>query len=79
MTMSQVRTLLAGRGLVESPRWHGDRLYFSDWSAGEVLAVDLEGRSEVVAWVKSLRPEPGDLEIGRQVGPQPLHTVTRCS
>jgi sugar lactone lactonase YvrE len=54
MTMSQVRTLLAGRGLVESPRWHGDRLYFSDWSAGEVLAVDLEGRSEVVAWVKSL-------------------------
>jgi sugar lactone lactonase YvrE len=54
MTMSQVRTLLAGRGLVESPRWHGDRLYFSDWSAGEVLAVDLEGRSEVVARVKSL-------------------------
>ena len=54
MTMSRVRTLLAGRGLVESPRWHGDRLYFSDWSAGEVLAVDLEGRSEVVARVKSL-------------------------
>ena len=52
--MSQMRTLLAGRGLVESPRWHGDRLYFSDWSAGEVLAVDLEGRSEVVARVKSL-------------------------
>jgi len=54
MTMSQPRTLLAGRGLVESPRWHGDRLYFSDWSAGEVLAVDLDGRSEVVARVKSL-------------------------
>jgi sugar lactone lactonase YvrE len=54
MTMSQVRTLLAGRGLVESPRWHGDRLYLSDWSAGEVLAVDLEGRSEVVVRVKSL-------------------------
>src|SRR5690349_20225636 len=54
MTMTQPRTLLAGRGLVESPRWHGDRLYFSDWSAGEVLAVDLDGRSEVVARVKSL-------------------------
>jgi len=52
--MNEVRTLLAGRGLVESPRWHGDRLYFSDWSAGEVLAVDLAGRSEVVAQVKSL-------------------------
>ena len=52
--MSDVRVLLAGRGLVESPRWHGDRLFFSDWSAGEVLAVDLAGRSEVIARVKSL-------------------------
>src|SRR5215831_1342698 len=51
---NQVRTLLSGRGLVESPRWHGDRLYFSDWSAGEVLAVDLEGHSEVIARVRSL-------------------------
>src|SRR5512146_2395358 len=52
--MNEMRTLLTGRGLVESPRWHGDRLYFSDWSAGEVLALDLEGRSEVVAQIKSL-------------------------
>jgi sugar lactone lactonase YvrE len=52
--MSEVRVLLAGRGLVESPRWHGDRLFFSDWSAGEVLAVGLSGRSEVIARVKSL-------------------------
>jgi sugar lactone lactonase YvrE len=49
-----MRTLLNGRGLVESPRWHGDRLYFSDWTAGEVLAVDLAGRSEVIARVASL-------------------------
>ena len=49
-----MRTLLRGRGLVESPRWHGDRLYFSDWSAGEVVAVDLAGRSEVIARVESL-------------------------
>jgi sugar lactone lactonase YvrE len=52
--MHELRTLLAGRGLVESPRWHGDRLYFSDWSAGEVLATDLDGHSEVVARVDSL-------------------------
>jgi sugar lactone lactonase YvrE len=52
--MSEVRVLLGGRGLVESPRWHGDRLFFSDWSAGEVIAVDLAGRSEVIARVKSL-------------------------
>jgi sugar lactone lactonase YvrE len=60
-----MRTLLTGRGLVESPRWHGDRLYFSDWSAGEVLAVDLAGRSEVVAQVKSLPLCTGWLPDGR--------------
>ena len=52
--MNEVWTLLTGRGLVESPRWHGDRLYFSDWSAGEVVAVDLAGHSEVIARVESL-------------------------
>ncbi|GAA4236451.1 SMP-30/gluconolactonase/LRE family protein [Actinomadura meridiana] len=52
--MGEVRTLLDGRGLVESPRWHDGRLYFSDWSAGEVVAIDLDGRTEVVARVRSL-------------------------
>jgi sugar lactone lactonase YvrE len=52
--MSEVRVLLGGRGRVESPRWHGKRLFFSDWSAGEVLAVGLDGASEVIARVKSL-------------------------
>lgn len=49
-------TLLTGRGLLESPRWHAAdaRLYFSDWSAGEVVAVDPDGASEVVARVPSL-------------------------
>jgi sugar lactone lactonase YvrE len=47
-------TLLDGRGLVESPRWHDGLLYFSDWTAGEVIAVDLDGKSDVVAHVKSL-------------------------
>jgi sugar lactone lactonase YvrE len=65
--MMGMRTLLTGRGLVESPRWHGDRLYFSDWSAGEVLAVDLPGRSEVVAQVKSLPLCTGWLPDGRML------------
>lgn len=51
--VNEVGTLLTGRGLVESPRWHGDRLYFSDWSAGEVVAVTPDGDSEVVARVES--------------------------
>src|SRR3954465_2720597 len=49
-----MQTLTTGRGLVESPRWHDDRLYFSDWSSGEVVAVDLAGRTEVIARVDSL-------------------------
>ena len=52
--MNEVRTLLSGRGLVESPRWHDDRLYFSDWSAGEVIAVDLAGHTEIIARVASI-------------------------
>jgi sugar lactone lactonase YvrE len=67
LRMDEVRTLLTGRGLVESPRWHGDRLYFSDWSAGEVVAVDLAGRSEVVAYVKSLPLCTAFLPDGRLV------------
>lgn len=42
--------MLTGRGLLESIRWHEGRLYVSDWSAGEVLAVP----GEVLAEVKSL-------------------------
>ena len=52
--MDEIRAVLTGRGLLESPRWSGDRLYVSDWSGGEVLAVDVSGRSEVVARVDSL-------------------------
>ncbi len=51
--MSELRTWLTGLGLVESPRWHDSRLYFSDWTAGEVIALDLDGKHEVVARVDS--------------------------
>jgi sugar lactone lactonase YvrE len=53
-TMNEVRTLLTGRGLLESPRWHNDRWFISDWSAGEVFAVDPRGQVDVVAQVASL-------------------------
>lgn len=67
MTMTGVSTLLSGRGLVESPRWHGGRLYFSDWSAGEVVAVDPAGRQEVVARVAALPLCTAWLPDGRQL------------
>ena len=47
-------TLTTGRGLVESPRWHRGRLWFADWTAGEIVAVDVAGRSETVLHHQSL-------------------------
>jgi sugar lactone lactonase YvrE len=49
----ELQTVLSGLAFPESPRWHDDRLWFSDWGAHEVIAVDLEGRSEVVVRVSS--------------------------
>jgi sugar lactone lactonase YvrE len=49
-----LRVLMEGRGLVESARWHDGRFWFADWTAGEVIAIDLDGRGEVVARVDSL-------------------------
>jgi sugar lactone lactonase YvrE len=46
--LPEVRTLMTGVQLGESPRWHEGRLWFSDWGAEEIVAVDLEGNSEVV-------------------------------
>jgi sugar lactone lactonase YvrE len=48
------RVLMDGIAMGESPRWHDGRLWFSDWVAKEVVAVDLEGRSEVIARVDAL-------------------------
>ncbi|WP_039828235.1 SMP-30/gluconolactonase/LRE family protein [Nocardia testacea] len=42
------RTLLTGLTMVESARWHDGRLWFAHWGAGEVLAVDMNGRVEVM-------------------------------
>jgi len=28
----------------ESPRWHENRLWFSDWGAQEIVTVDLDGK-----------------------------------
>jgi sugar lactone lactonase YvrE len=47
--MPEPRVLLDGLGIGESPRWHDGRLWFANWGAQEIVAVDLEGASEVVA------------------------------
>ena len=41
--------LLEGLVFPESPRWHDSRLWFSDIHGHQVIAVDLDGKSEVIA------------------------------
>ncbi len=49
--MAEVQPLLDGFSFGESLRWHQDRLWLADWGAQEVVAVDREGRPEVMARV----------------------------
>jgi sugar lactone lactonase YvrE len=44
----EAKPLLSGLVIGESPRWHDGRLWFAHWGTGEIVAVDLEGESEVV-------------------------------
>ncbi|HEY7174465.1 MAG TPA: SMP-30/gluconolactonase/LRE family protein, partial [Micromonosporaceae bacterium] len=46
--------LRSGLGLVESPRWHDGRLWFSDWTAGKIIAIDDTGASELIVRHTSL-------------------------
>ena len=52
-TSVEPKVLMSGIAFGESPRWHDGRLWFSDWAAEEVIALDMDGRSEVVAHVHS--------------------------
>jgi sugar lactone lactonase YvrE len=49
--MTELRTLMTDIAFGESPRWHDDRLWFADWGAQEVVALDLDGASEVMVRV----------------------------
>jgi sugar lactone lactonase YvrE len=41
--MKTIKVLQDGFGLVESPRWHGGEVWFADWIAGTVHALDPAG------------------------------------
>src|ERR1700735_3726540 len=45
--------LMEGIVFGESPRWHDGRVWFSDWGAQQVIALDPDGRSEVIVSVPS--------------------------
>ena len=47
-SLRTTRVLLDGLAMGESPRWHERRLWFSEWGTNEIVAVDLDGNSEVI-------------------------------
>ena len=51
--MSEPEVLMEGIVFGESPRWHDGQLFFSDWGAHQVIALDPGGGHEVVATVES--------------------------
>src|SRR6266487_14405 len=63
--MAELQTLMTGLAFGESPRWHNERLWFSDFGAQEVVAVDLEGKSEVIARIAGTPMGLGFLPDGR--------------
>jgi sugar lactone lactonase YvrE len=54
--VAEPKVLLAGLGCGESPRWHDGRLWFCNWGCQEVVAVDLNGKREVMAHVPTTIP-----------------------
>ncbi|MDP3854876.1 SMP-30/gluconolactonase/LRE family protein [Phenylobacterium sp.] len=52
-TSSKAQVLMTGVVLGESPRWRDGRLWFCDWGAQQLIALDEAGASEVVAHVPS--------------------------
>jgi sugar lactone lactonase YvrE len=49
--VAEVHQLLDGLSFGESLRWHQDRLWLVDWGTQQVMAVDREGRPQVMARV----------------------------
>jgi sugar lactone lactonase YvrE len=66
--------LLRGFGMGESPRWHDGRLWFSSWGTDEIVAVDLDGSSEVMGrggggsgWAANWLPDGRMLVTGAEL------------
>lgn len=53
---NQTHLVTAGLAFGESPRWHDGRLWVCNWGTGEIVAVDEDGKSEVMLTVPAILP-----------------------
>jgi sugar lactone lactonase YvrE len=70
----QTQILHSGFGMGESPRWHDGRLWFSSWGSNEIVAVDLDGKVEVIGpggggsgWAVNWLPDGRMLVTGQEL------------
>ncbi len=56
IVLAEAQVLMTGLAFGESPRWHEGRLWLCNWGAGEIVAVDPQGRSEVMLEVANTLP-----------------------
>lgn len=60
-----LKTLVDGLAFGEGPRWHEDRLWFSDMHSQCVMVADLDGRTEIICHVEGDPSGLGWLPDGR--------------
>jgi sugar lactone lactonase YvrE len=65
MVFLETKVLLEGLDFAESPRWHNDKLCFSDMGAHKVMTVDLNGNSETIIEIPNSPSGLGWLPDGR--------------
>jgi sugar lactone lactonase YvrE len=65
--MRTLTALLDKLSFPEGPRWHNDRLFFSDMHAHKVIAADLAGRTETICEVPQAPSGLGWLPDGRML------------
>ena len=59
------KVLLDGLMFPEGPRWHEEKLWFSDMHAGQVMSVDMDGKADVITTVPQSPSGLGWLPDGR--------------
>ena len=65
MVILETNVLIDGLLFPESPRWHNDRLWFSDIDTHKVLTVDLDGNLETILEIPNRPSGLGWLPDGR--------------
>jgi sugar lactone lactonase YvrE len=64
----EAKVVLDGLGIGECPRWHNDRLWFCNWGPNQIVAVDVDGNSEVMLEDAAVAPHSIDwLPDGRML------------